>query len=165
MHWPWERAKERLSEELESHLQMAIAERVARGEDRHRPAQPHCVNSATCPDRGRHARALGMDVAGKSSPRYSLCAAPASPRSRIYGNGAAHAGLWHRRESRRVPATLCSGSGRAACSSSGRSCQNPRCAQSLRSELDDFLSRIPASARRHSRCSTDGDRLCRGCHA
>ena len=36
MHWPWERAKESLSEELESHLQMAIAERVARGED---PAQ------------------------------------------------------------------------------------------------------------------------------
>ena len=36
MHWPWERAKERLSEELESHLKMAIAERVARGEE---PAQ------------------------------------------------------------------------------------------------------------------------------
>lgn len=35
---PWERAKERLSEELESHLQIAIAERVARGED---PAQAH----------------------------------------------------------------------------------------------------------------------------
>jgi predicted permease len=33
---PWERAKEKLSEELESHLKMAIAERVARGED---PAQ------------------------------------------------------------------------------------------------------------------------------
>ena len=28
MHWPWERAKESLSEELESHLHMAIAERV-----------------------------------------------------------------------------------------------------------------------------------------
>jgi predicted permease len=36
MHWPWERAKERLFEELESHLKMAIAERVARGEE---PAQ------------------------------------------------------------------------------------------------------------------------------
>lgn len=36
MHWPWERAKESLSEELEAHLQMAIAERVAEGED---PAQ------------------------------------------------------------------------------------------------------------------------------
>jgi predicted permease len=36
MHWPWERAKENLSEELESHLEMAIAERVADGED---PAQ------------------------------------------------------------------------------------------------------------------------------
>jgi predicted permease len=36
MHWPWERAKESLSEELEAHLQMAIAERVADGED---PAQ------------------------------------------------------------------------------------------------------------------------------
>jgi predicted permease len=36
MYWPWERAKERLSEELEAHLQMAIAERVADGED---PAQ------------------------------------------------------------------------------------------------------------------------------
>jgi predicted permease len=33
MHWPWERAKENLSEELEAHLQMAIAERVADGED------------------------------------------------------------------------------------------------------------------------------------
>jgi len=33
MHWPWERAKESLSEELEAHLQMAIAERVADGED------------------------------------------------------------------------------------------------------------------------------------
>jgi hypothetical protein len=33
IRWPWERAKERLSEELDSHLQMAIAERVARGED------------------------------------------------------------------------------------------------------------------------------------
>jgi hypothetical protein len=32
MHWPWERAKESLLEELESHLKMAIAERVARGE-------------------------------------------------------------------------------------------------------------------------------------
>ena len=31
--WRWERAKESLCEELESHLQMAIAERVARGED------------------------------------------------------------------------------------------------------------------------------------
>ncbi|MGA8728188.1 MAG: ABC transporter permease, partial [Terracidiphilus sp.] len=36
MHWPWERAKESLSEELQSHLTMAIAERVGRGED---PAQ------------------------------------------------------------------------------------------------------------------------------
>ena len=36
MHWPWERAKESLSEELEAHLQMAIAEHVADGED---PAQ------------------------------------------------------------------------------------------------------------------------------
>src|SRR5580704_17711281 len=33
MRWPWERAKESLSEELEAHLQMAIAERVADGED------------------------------------------------------------------------------------------------------------------------------------
>jgi len=33
IRWPWERAKERLSEELEAHLQMAIAERVADGED------------------------------------------------------------------------------------------------------------------------------------
>ena len=32
IRWPWERAKESLSEELELHLQMAIAERVARGE-------------------------------------------------------------------------------------------------------------------------------------
>lgn len=31
--WPWERAKRRLSEELESHLQMDIADRVSRGED------------------------------------------------------------------------------------------------------------------------------------
>ena len=36
MRRPWERAKENLSEELEAHLQMAIAERVADGED---PAQ------------------------------------------------------------------------------------------------------------------------------
>ncbi len=34
--WPWERAKENLSEELESHLTIAIGDRVARGED---PAQ------------------------------------------------------------------------------------------------------------------------------
>ena len=33
MHWPWERAKESLSEELEAHLQMAVAEHVAKGED------------------------------------------------------------------------------------------------------------------------------------
>lgn len=33
MHWPWERTKESLREELESHLKMAVAERVARGED------------------------------------------------------------------------------------------------------------------------------------
>jgi len=33
IRWPWERAKESLSEELETHLQMAIAERIARGED------------------------------------------------------------------------------------------------------------------------------------
>lgn len=31
--WPWERAKQNLSEELEAHLQMAIAERIASGED------------------------------------------------------------------------------------------------------------------------------------
>jgi predicted permease len=36
MPWRWDRAKESLSEELESHLKMAIAECVARGED---PAQ------------------------------------------------------------------------------------------------------------------------------
>ena len=36
IRWPWERAKDSLSEELEAHLQMAIAERVADGED---PAQ------------------------------------------------------------------------------------------------------------------------------
>lgn len=36
IQWPWERAKERLSEELESHLQIAITERIARGEN---PAQ------------------------------------------------------------------------------------------------------------------------------
>lgn len=34
--WRWDRAKENLSDELESHLKMAIAERIARGED---PAQ------------------------------------------------------------------------------------------------------------------------------
>jgi predicted permease len=33
IRWPWERAKEMLSDELDSHLQMAITERVARGED------------------------------------------------------------------------------------------------------------------------------------
>lgn len=33
IRWPWERAKENLSAELESHLQMASAERVAAGED------------------------------------------------------------------------------------------------------------------------------------
>lgn len=33
MPWRWDRAKESLSEELESHLKMAVAERVARGED------------------------------------------------------------------------------------------------------------------------------------
>lgn len=33
MPWRWDRAKESLSEELESHLIMAIADRVARGED------------------------------------------------------------------------------------------------------------------------------------
>jgi predicted permease len=33
MFRPWERAKENLSEELESHLEIAIAERVVRGED------------------------------------------------------------------------------------------------------------------------------------
>jgi predicted permease len=36
IRWPWERAKERLSEELDSHLQLAITERIARGEN---PAQ------------------------------------------------------------------------------------------------------------------------------
>ena len=35
-HWRWDSAKDDLSEELESHLQMAIADRIARGED---PAQ------------------------------------------------------------------------------------------------------------------------------
>jgi putative ABC transport system permease protein len=40
MRWPWDRAKEDLSEELESHLKMAISERVARGED---PAQAQAV--------------------------------------------------------------------------------------------------------------------------
>ena len=33
MHLPWERAKQELREELESHLNMAIADRIARGED------------------------------------------------------------------------------------------------------------------------------------
>jgi predicted permease len=33
MSWRWDRAKESLSEELQSHLNLAIAERVARGED------------------------------------------------------------------------------------------------------------------------------------
>jgi len=33
IHWPWERAKESLSEELDAHLHLAIAERVANGED------------------------------------------------------------------------------------------------------------------------------------
>jgi predicted permease len=33
MHWPWDRAKESLDEELEAHLKMGIAERVARGDD------------------------------------------------------------------------------------------------------------------------------------
>ena len=33
MRWPWEQAKESLSEELESHLRLAIAERVEYGED------------------------------------------------------------------------------------------------------------------------------------
>lgn len=36
MRWPWERAKDGLREELESHLRMATAERITRGED---PAQ------------------------------------------------------------------------------------------------------------------------------
>ncbi len=36
MPWRWDRTRESLSEELESHLKMAIAERVARGE---KPAQ------------------------------------------------------------------------------------------------------------------------------
>ncbi len=33
MFWPWDRAKQNLSEELESHLKIAVAERIARGED------------------------------------------------------------------------------------------------------------------------------------
>ena len=33
MCWPWERTKESLSEELKAHLQMAISERIADGED------------------------------------------------------------------------------------------------------------------------------------
>lgn len=36
IRWPWKNAKESLSEELEAHLRMAIAKRVADGED---PAQ------------------------------------------------------------------------------------------------------------------------------
>jgi hypothetical protein len=40
IHWPWERAKKSLSEELETHLQMAIAESIARGED---PAHARAV--------------------------------------------------------------------------------------------------------------------------
>lgn len=33
MRWPWEQAKDNLSEELESHLKMAVADRVAEGAD------------------------------------------------------------------------------------------------------------------------------------
>lgn len=33
IRWPWEQAKEDLSQELEHHLHLAVAERVARGED------------------------------------------------------------------------------------------------------------------------------------
>ena len=33
MHLPWDRAKQELREELDSHLKMAIADRIARGED------------------------------------------------------------------------------------------------------------------------------------
>src|SRR5579859_1283493 len=49
MHWPWERARKSLSEELQAHLQMAIAERVAEwAGPRTGPRQPPCVNLATC---------------------------------------------------------------------------------------------------------------------
>ncbi|KAA6461808.1 FtsX-like permease family protein [Acidobacteria bacterium AB60] len=33
MRWPWDQARQNLSEELQAHLQLAIADRVARGED------------------------------------------------------------------------------------------------------------------------------------
>jgi predicted permease len=40
MRWPWDGAKESLAEELESHLKMAIAERVASGDD---PAEARAI--------------------------------------------------------------------------------------------------------------------------
>jgi hypothetical protein len=63
MPWRWDRAKESLSEEFEAHLQIAIAERVDRGED---PAQ---------------ARAAAMRELGNV------------PHTRIHGDRPAHAGL------------------------------------------------------------------------
>ena len=154
MPWRWDRAKESLSEELESHLKMAIAERVARGED---PAQ---------------ARAAALRELG------NLPLIEDVTRARwgwLWLENLLHDTRYAFRQLRRAPAftatallTLAFGiganlavfqllysrdPGRLARSSSGRTCRSTRCAQPLRSRLARLLSRLPASARRHSRGS------------
>ena len=147
MHLPWERAKESLSEELESHLQMAIAERVADGED---PAQ---------------ARTAALRELG------NLPLIEEVTRERwgwMWLERLLHDTRYALRQLRRAPAftatallTLAFGIG-----------ANLGVFQLLYAVI---LAELPVphpeevvrihAARRHSRCSADGDRLCRGCEA
>ena len=48
MPWRWDRAKESLSEELESHLKWRSRSALLAEKSRHRPAPLLCVSSATC---------------------------------------------------------------------------------------------------------------------
>ena len=160
MPWRWNRAKESLSEELESHLKMAIAERVADGED---PAQARAAalrelgNVPLIEDVTRERWGWMWLENLLHDTRYALRQLRRAPAFTVtalltlaFGIGAnlgvfqllyavilAELPIPHPEEVVRIHA-----------------------ARTPFDQLDDFLSRIPASACRHSRCSADGDCLC-----
>src|ERR1017187_4910617 len=88
------RRKTDLTEEIESHLKMATADRVGRGEspvDARRAAVRECSVSCGC-----DARALGMAAPGAAGAGLALCSAPAAQDAGIHDDGAADAGPGHR---------------------------------------------------------------------
>ena len=118
--WAWERRKDDLAEELDAHLRMAIADRVARGES------PEEARAAAVREMGNPPlvadvtrRQWGWEWLERIMARRALCVAAVAQEPRIHRNRAADADAGCGREHRRLRALLCAAAAQPAGGAAG----------------------------------------------